>query len=217
MPCVFIKSVKIRGELKSKEPIMARNKSEFVSASGTVFEIVKALSDEINSLGGDDSHLRKIISDRKLRKELAKKLVGNTAINVYQINVSGKINDAVKVGNYDWSNNDVNDQHFQADQSHGVEITLRHFDKAMNTDAVLKALDAEGLRPATISELLALGIQFPELQRQFPIIALGSFWRDSFAYRHVGCLRSDGGERRLSLYWFSFDWNDCWRFAAVRK
>lgn len=195
---------------------MARQKSEFVSGLGTGFEIIKSLSDEVNSLGGNDDSLRQILSNRTLRKELAKLIVGNTA-NVYPINVSGNIDEAVKAGNYNWFNDDINDAHFTADQPHETAIILRHFDKSMSTDAVLKALDEEGLRPATMSELLALGIQHPTLQLQFPIIALGSVWQDSGGGRRVGGLNGDDGERKLSLFWIDVDWNDSCRFAAVRK
>jgi hypothetical protein len=87
----------------------------------------------------------------------------------------------------------------------------------MSTDAVLKALDEEGLRPATISELLAVGIQHSKLQLQFPIIALGSVWQSSNGIRRVGYLSSDGGKRELGLNWLGNDWNDTCRFAAVRK
>lgn len=195
---------------------MARQKSEFVSGLGTGFEIIKALSDEVNALGGTDDNLRQIISNHQLRKELAKMLVGNTA-NIYPINVVGNINDAVKSGNYDWSNSDISDKHFTADQPHDCDLILKHFGKDMSTDAVLKALDAEGLRPATMSELLALGAQYPELQRQFPIIALGSVWQDLFGSRYVGYLFSYGSKRELNLRYYDYDWSDLCRFAAIRK
>ncbi|MCB9802925.1 hypothetical protein H6761_02825 [Candidatus Nomurabacteria bacterium] len=195
---------------------MARQKSEFVSGLGTGFEIVKALSDEVNSLGGNDDNLRQIISNRTLRKELANLIVGNNA-KIYQISVTGDISENVRFGNYDWSNSDINDRNFQADERHQCEIIFKHFDKSMSTDAVLKALDAEGLRPATMSELLALGIEYPELQRQFPIVALGSVWQSLSGHRYVGYLNGLVSGRGLFLSWVGSGWLGYCRFAAVRK
>lgn len=56
---------------------MARQKSEFLSALGTLFEIVKSLIEEVRSLGGGDEHFRRIVSDKKLRRKLAEFIVEN--------------------------------------------------------------------------------------------------------------------------------------------
>ena len=196
---------------------MARQKSEFVSALGTAFEMIKLIAEEVYALGGNDNDLRRIIKDRKLRQQIAKLLVANLG-EVYPLDVFGhSINDLVKQGNYGWSNSDINDDNFQADEMHQSEVILKHFDKDMSTEAVLKALDADGLRPATMSELLELGIRYPELQKQFPIVALGSVWQLPYGLRNVGYLYCYGGQRRLGLRWLDSDWGGHGRFAAVRK
>lgn len=196
---------------------MARQKSEFVSALGTAFELVKLIAEEVYALGGSDSDMRRILKERKLRQQIAKLLVANLG-EVYPLDVFGhSINDLVKQGNYGWSNPNINDQNFQADEMHQTEVILKHFGKDMSTEAVLNALDAEGLRPATMSELLNFGIRYPELQKQFPIVALGSVWQDPDGNRGVGYLCYDDGQRELSLDWVDDGWHDCYRFAAVRK
>ena len=78
-------------------------------------------------------------------------------------------------------------------------------------------MDEAGYRPATLAELLALGESQPELQRQFPIIALGSVWRGAFGRRRVACLYVPGYGRRLNLYYLDNDWRAHCRFLAVRK
>ena len=190
---------------------MARQKSEkseFVSALGTAFEMVKLIAEEVYALGGSDNDLRRIIKDRKLRQQIAKLLVANLG-EVYPLDVFGhSINDLVKQGNYGWSNSDINDGNFQADEMHQAEVILKHFDKDMSTEAVLKALDADGLRPATMSELLEFSSRYPELQKQFPIVALGSFWQGPGGRRCVGYLYYFGGPRELSLLWVGRDWRD---------
>lgn len=196
---------------------MARQKSEFVSALGTAFEMVKLIAEEVYALGGSDNDLRRIIKDRKLRQQIAKLLVTNLGEG-YPLDVFGhSIDELVKQGNYDWANDSINDRNFKADEMHQTEVFLKHFGQSMSTEAVLKALDADGLRPATMSELLEFGIRYPELQRQFPIVALGSFWQSPDGNRFVGCLFYCVGQRRLLLRWLDHDWHGNYRFAAVRK
>lgn len=50
---------------------MARPKSEFLKAAGVMWEIIQALVNEVLALGGDDNSLRRILTNGKLRRELA--------------------------------------------------------------------------------------------------------------------------------------------------
>lgn len=209
---------------KKGEKTTARQKSEFVSALGTAFEIFKAIAQEVYTLGGSDGDMRRILKERALCQQIAKLLVVNLG-EVYPVNIFGKgIDELVKQGNYDWVNDSINDRNFKADEMHQTEIFLKHFEQNMSAEAVLKALDADGLRPATMSELLEFGIRYPELQRQFPIVALGSVWQyisgkpfEWGSKRHVGYLFSGVDERKLGLRRLDVDWNGHCRFAAVRK
>ncbi|MBU1202933.1 hypothetical protein KKH39_02740 [Patescibacteria group bacterium] len=146
-------------------------------------------------------------------------LVNRHEGGVYRLEVSGdSISDMVRRGNYDWTNSNINDDYFTADAPHEANIIIfKHFGEDMSTKAVLKALDDDGLRPATMSELLELGICYPELQKQFPIVALGSISQDPYGDRSVGFLYSVDGQRELGLDWIDDDWYDHFRFAAVRK
>lgn len=53
-----------------------KQKSEFVSSAGTVFEFVKAISDEVRKLGGGDDDLRKVMSQPSLAKSIAGAIMG---------------------------------------------------------------------------------------------------------------------------------------------
>jgi len=67
---------------------MAKQKSEFVSATGTTFEIVKGLAEEVWALGGDDDSLRRIIKDRSVRQSIAKLLVEQSGVGeIYEVEV----------------------------------------------------------------------------------------------------------------------------------
>ena len=125
----------------------------------------------------------------------------------------------IVAGQYDWKNSDINAKNFPVAGEGVVETKLEliHLNKVASTDEVEAYLEKNGLRPATLAELLAFGAMFPEIQREFPVIALGSSWVDPDGNRDVPCLNWNGSERYLNLYWDGSDWYEICRFLAVRK
>ena len=203
---------------------MAREKSELKSGMGNSMRNYLKLVEAVEDLGGGDDQLKRIETDVTLRVEIAKLIVGqsqNGTGNVHRVTVDRdkKLKAMIEAGRYDWTNSDITDKHFPVEGSGTVEIDIElvHYGRDMSTDAVLKDLDARGLRPAKIEELLALGATKPELQREFPIIALGSVWRNLDGSRFCPDLFGSGSRRGLRLYWLDNDWNEICRFAAVRK
>ncbi len=65
-----------KGYANTQRFIMARQKSDFLKALGTMLEIWKALVDEVLSLGGNDEHLRRILTSKTLRRQIAELIVG---------------------------------------------------------------------------------------------------------------------------------------------
>jgi hypothetical protein len=160
--------------------------------------------------------------------------------NTYEVtvNYSQPLKKAVKVGGYDWVDRYIVQgvgisttqgsigkaraksvgpkQRGQAD----VSIVLVEFNDDVTTDDVLAVLDQRGMRAATLPELLALGAKYPDLQRQFWIVALGSPYRgpdNSFVvpiFHPVG-----DAVRGLYLYSMNVGWKkkDPWQFAVVRR
>lgn len=140
--------------------------------------------------------------------------------------------DVVAAGRYDWVNDTIRQQNPQdltsskpngsADPYRGsqeVELHLVPIDRDMTTEQVCQELDKRGLRAATFRELCALGAAHPELQRQFPIVALGSGWRRSVGGVNVPVLGGNGRTRSLDLFWGnpSNRWSGHYRFLAVSK
>ena len=162
-----------------------------------------------------------------VNRDIFRESIGLKSLGVYAaitghtipINYNRSVEDGIKAGNYDWKNNDITSKHFPSQEtgSREVVIELFHFGKDMSTDEVLAELDKQGYRPATLKELLPLGEKYPNLQREFPIIALGSVWRDSNGNRFCPYLGRDGSERNLDLRWVGRRWGDGCRFAVVRK
>ncbi len=138
---------------------------------------------------------------------------------VVTVNYDRSVEDGIKAGKYDWANNDITLSHFPSEETGTKEVSVEliHFGQDKTTDEVLSELDKKELRPATLKELLALGEKYPGLQREFPIIALGSVWQDPYGNRYCAYLCRYDAERDLDLDWIDGRWDGYCRFAAVRK
>ena len=129
------------------------------------------------------------------------------------------VEELVVEGNYDWSDSNVTSKNFPRSEEgtkDKKEVALFHFNKTMTSEDVIAEMKKDGYRPATIFELLALGVTQPELQRGFPIIALGSDCTFDGS-RHVAYLYESAGGRNLHLLWLDNDWNDNCRFVGLRR
>lgn len=58
-----------------------KQKSEFVSGLGSAFEFVKAISDEVKKLGGNDDDLRKVITQSSLCYQVATTIIGKMKLD----------------------------------------------------------------------------------------------------------------------------------------
>lgn len=125
----------------------------------------------------------------------------------------------IKAGKYDWKNDNITAKNFpvKGEGKQAVVPELVHLNRFASTDEVLAHMEANNLRPATLPELLAFGEKYPDVQREFPIVALGSSWVSPDGGRGVTCLWGGGGGRRLDLIWCEVGWGDSCRFLVVRK
>ena len=101
-----------------------------------------------------------------------------------------------------------------------VDLELVYLNRNASSEDVLSYFEQNGLRPATMAELLAFGATYPEIQREFPIVCLdkgGSSWVDPHGGCRVPYLDQDGFERGLRLSWCDNGWDGICRFLAVRK
>lgn len=135
-----------------------------------------------------------------------------------RVNCDLSVESLVAHGKYDWKNDDIASKNFPTTRKGEADLVLElvRFNKVLTSEEVLKELDKLGYRPAELHELLAFGEKYSDIQRQFPVIALGSVWQ-YWGGRYVPCLYGVGDERRLGLSYFSGRWGEHCRFAAVRK
>lgn len=98
-----------------------------------------------------------------------------------------------------------------------IKCECVHLDRDASSDEVLAEMERRGLRPCLLEELIAFDRAYPEEQRKFLILALGSgarvYGRRSVAYLWGG----NRGGRSLHLFSEGDDWFDDYRFLAVRE
>lgn len=125
----------------------------------------------------------------------------------------------IAAGHYDWKNDDITQEHFPIKGSgrQEVEAVLFHFNRMVSSEQMISEMEKAGYEPGKIEHLLALGASQPDLQRRFPIVALGSSWVDPVGDRGVPYLDGDASGRDLRLRWFKHDWLASDRFLAARK
>ncbi len=127
--------------------------------------------------------------------------------------------DRITRGNYSWRNSDLTEKKFPvtAEQVGDWEWKLFHFDCNISSEEALRLMREEGYYDGgQIGHLLAFGEKYPEEQRKYPIIGLGSVVKIRL-YRDVPGLWHDHGRRGLNLHWFDFGWSRCCRFLGVRR
>lgn len=209
---------------------MARTRSKqevsaIVAAMGIIMTIVQALLELVRQKGGSDEDIYRLATPngKGLLEKIADLIVeaGRATADVFKITVdySQSLAAMIKAGHYDWVNRDVTVEHFPIEGKGkvDVEIILVHLGRVATIEEVEAELEKLGLRSAKIEELLALGAARPELQREFPIVALGSRWRDVLDNAYVAVLGGDGRHRGLNFDYDRGQWHDFCRFAAVRK
>ncbi|MFA6227620.1 MAG: hypothetical protein WC668_00310 [Patescibacteria group bacterium] len=162
----------------------------------------------------------------------AKQIVSSYLVGVYDVIIDPSKNLAqmIAAGRYDWPNPNIIADHFPFNGAgkRKIKVELLHFNRDFsNGDQIIAKLKEvndwlakQGANYrylfAQIEELLALGAAHPELQRLYPIAALGSIWRRA-GYRFFACLSGDGARRALSLDCLGGGFSGVWRFAVVRE
>jgi len=134
------------------------------------------------------------------------------------INYTRTLKEMIVSGNYGHINPDITADNFPVKGDGKVEVVaeLMHLNRVVKSDEAIAEFKKRGLRPAKIEVLLALGEKYPDIQREFPIVALASVWQDGDGDRCVPSLWHDSVRWILDLYWFGGVWRRRSRFLGVR-
>jgi len=128
----------------------------------------------------------------------------------------------IATGKYDWTNDNITSKRFPITAGGIVQFEPKvfHFDRYISSDDAVEAIKVDDRHnpwePAKIEHLLAYGATYPEDQRQYPIIGLGSV-AEVGGGRRVPYLDLRGARRSLDLRWLGRGWDGYYRFLAVPK
>jgi len=201
---------------------MSSKLDKSVIVAGLVASIFTMLVKKVREAGGNDEDIHRLATpDGETLLGKMADLVVSSKRQVFKILVDFRktLQEAIQAGKYDWVNSDITQDHFpvQGGVQKEVEAVLFHFNRIVTSDQAISEMEKQGFRPATIEELLALGASYPELQKQFPILALGSVWRHPSGSLYVPYLAWRGCGRDLHLHWLGHVWGGHCRFVALRK
>lgn len=220
-----------------------KNLKEVLGNMGLAFEVMKVLVHAILQKGGEINHLRRLLKEPELMSQIVDLIVAHGNLDklpwqmlTVKLLPGRTFGEMLAAGHYGWSNPDITEANFPlstpvraekpascgpyrtaARAENDQEVFLVHLNKVVNTSEALAHLDELGLAPAGIGELLAVGEQHPDLQKNFPIIALGSSWVNPHGDRCVPYLHYWYGKRELYLRWDEYEWDEFCRFLVVRK
>jgi hypothetical protein len=144
---------------------------------------------------------------------------GTLVGDVFRLTVDDEsLEQMIVAGYYDWHNDDITVKRFpiSGDSVGEYEARYFHFDRKISSENAVAGIKEAGWEPAKIEHLLSHGKTFPEEQRKFPIVGLGSVAKVD-GRRVVPSLSRDDSKRDLGLDWFDFVWHASYRCLAVRK
>jgi len=149
----------------------------------------------------------------------AKIVLKNPSDSLIVVDYGQNLAAMIKVNQFDWFDTQlINAASFpmpsqKVGQKETLAIKLFDFSGSLTVEAAIAKIIKAGYRPATIFELLAFGTYYPELQKQFPIIALGSPWQ---SYGGFPYLSFNMGRRTIDLAWNQYELGADFRFLAVQ-
>lgn len=124
----------------------------------------------------------------------------------------------IAAGKYRWTSRSITKKNFPQDlTSVGEwEWKIYYFGRNISSEDVVASMLAEGWDPAKLEHLLSFGEKYPDEQRKYPVIGLGSscIIDGSRLVPRLGCSAT---KRNLTLNHWNGDWPGVFRFLAVRK
>lgn len=190
-----------------------------------VSAIFKRLIDKLKQRGHSEDDIVRTIDSKgdsileKIADTMTREARTPTETFPLLVNYDLPLEEAINAGKYQGVHGAITRENFPSarhGQAH-MEIILVRYEQRMESESVLKELDKEGLRPAELPEFLAFGAEYPDVQRKFSVVGLGSVWKDRKGYRNVPCLYEASEGRYLDLHWWNDGWYSYSRFAAIRK
>jgi hypothetical protein len=128
--------------------------------------------------------------------------------------------DLVEAGRYAYAHSCVTSANFPARRFGGVrrrEIVLLEFEHDVTSEDAIAEAARLGLERPTYEDALYFGAEYPEVQRERPVVFLHDPWFGFFGRRDVLSLWTNADRRELGLEGFDDPWRPTWRFAFARR
>ena len=126
----------------------------------------------------------------------------------------------VEAGKYGYAHSCVTSDNFPARRLRAEtvrEVVLVELDHDGTTTREIMTRAAQlGLEPPLYEDALYFGAEYPDVQRERPVVFLHDPWLGFFGRRDVLCLWSNAGRRELGLEGFDDPWRRDYRFAFIR-
>jgi len=217
-----------RGKTFLKEDQLMDNESVRQVEVGQIKSIAQTLVGSIPDLTFDEAEMitgdqaRFSNESRKFIREFVDTNMSAYSVTVYSVTVNYDltVEQMVIAGNYDSVSTSITQEHFpiQGEGRQEKEVTLFHFNRWIFSEEVIREMSKLGYQPAEPEDIFAFGIQHRDIQRQFPIVALGSPWQHPHHRTgYVVRLEGDHTIRSLNLRVFNLKSGPYYRFAAVHK
>lgn len=183
------------------------------SLFGMTLDIVRRCTSEN---GSEWQKLFQSVIDTGLRTEPT--LVATTPENTLTVPPNLTFSERIALGKYDWKNNEITESRFpHSTATVGVwEYDLYHPNCSISSEDAKSSAEVDGWHVAEAEHLLAFGAAFPDVQRKFPVIALGSVCEVN-GRRYVLGLWRGNDDRGLYLHGWGGGWLAVYRFLRVRK
>ena len=193
--------------------------------AGDMSEILRSLLEKVKKRGYSEDEILRVAAAQgdglleKFADVMAEAARKPRDVFPLTVDYDLPVEKAVDAGDYQAVHADITSKNFPSTR-HGqaeMEIILVRFEHRMKSEDVARELDKEDLRAVELSEFLAFGAKYPDVQRKFSIACLGSVWQCKKGYRNVPCLYTASEGRYLDLHWWDDGWYSYSRFAAVHK
>ena len=127
------------------------------------------------------------------------------------------IEELVLLGKYDSVGVGLTTKNFPTKRTGKAKMKVEFvpFDRSTFSLGAIEKIDKMGYRTLEVCELLTLGAKYPDIQREFPILALSPIFEDGNSLPFIVCLARSGAERIAVL--IPNQVPEGWRVAVVRK
>lgn len=124
------------------------------------------------------------------------------------------IAELVQLGSYEYFNPLINDINFTAASTDAAAEVLCFGERRWNAD-MPRRLEGMRRRPASMTDLLELRVQYQDLSLADPIVALGAIYVNAEGQRYIGCIFEFAGEPNLGVIWEREIWSPRYRFLVL--